>query len=165
MMACRRGLGERAPGPRLAVMPAPLYSPSRENDFGEILESSMTSLWLHRASVVLAMLAPASALAADSDHGKTLAQRWCVSCHVVEPAQNNATTDAPPFTSVAKRPDFNESKLAFFLLDPHPKMPNMQLSRDDAADIAAYIASLGPRGSKSRPATPKSSRRAGNFQQ
>jgi mono/diheme cytochrome c family protein len=32
--------------------------------------------------------------------------------------------------------------LAFFLLDPHPKMPSFPLSRAEAADLAAYIASL-----------------------
>jgi hypothetical protein len=31
---------------------------------------------------------------------------------------------------------------AFFLLDPHPKMPNLALSRREADDIAAYIGSL-----------------------
>jgi hypothetical protein len=28
------------------------------------------------------------------------------------------------------------------LLEPHPKMPNMSLSRTEAADLAAYIATL-----------------------
>jgi hypothetical protein len=28
-------------------------------------------------------------------------------------------------------------KIAFFLLDPHPKMPNFPLSRSEAADLAA----------------------------
>jgi hypothetical protein len=32
--------------------------------------------------------------------------------------------------------------LAFFLLDPHPKMPDMALTRAEAADLAAYISSL-----------------------
>jgi hypothetical protein len=27
-------------------------------------------------------------------------------------------------------------------MDPHPKMPDMQLSRDEAKDLGAYIASL-----------------------
>jgi hypothetical protein len=39
-------------------------------------------------------------------------------------------------------PDFDAAKLAFFLMDPHPKMPNMSLSRTEAADLAAYIGSL-----------------------
>jgi hypothetical protein len=27
----------------------------------------------------------------------------------------------------------------FFLLEPHPKMPSMSLTRNEANDIAAYI--------------------------
>jgi hypothetical protein len=37
-------------------------------------------------------------------------------------------------------PNFDAAKIALFLLDPHPKMPNM--SRKEAADLAAYIATL-----------------------
>ena len=64
------------------------------------------------------------------------------SCHLVAADQKGARADAPTFASIAARPDFDPAKLAFFLLDPHPKMPNMQLSRDEASDIAAYIATL-----------------------
>jgi hypothetical protein len=39
-------------------------------------------------------------------------------------------------------PRFNAETIAQFLMDPHPKMPDMQLSRDEAADLGAYIASL-----------------------
>ena len=78
----------------------------------------------------------------DADHGRTLVNRWCVSCHLVGIAQKQATTNAPPFATVAKKPGFDDAKLAFFLLNPHPKMPDMQLSRDEASDIAAYIATL-----------------------
>jgi hypothetical protein len=41
---------------------------------------------------------------------------------------------------VKLRGDFSAEKLAFFLLEPHPKMPNMSLSRKEADDLAAYIA-------------------------
>jgi len=59
------------------------------------------------------------------------------------PTQRRAATDqAPPFATIAKIPDFDAGKIALFLLDPHPKMPNMALSRSEAADIAAYIATL-----------------------
>jgi mono/diheme cytochrome c family protein len=91
--------------------------------------------------LVLAVLAT-PAFAADPDHGETLVKRWCAACHLVAGDQKNATTEAPSFASVAKRPGFDEAKVAFFLLDPHPKMPNMELSRNEAADIAAYIATL-----------------------
>ena len=83
-----------------------------------------------------------SALAVDADHGADLAKRWCASCHVVANGQTQASADVPSFVSIARRPDFSPERLAFFLLDPHPKMPNFPLSRTEAGDIAAYIASL-----------------------
>ena len=76
------------------------------------------------------------------DHGETLVKRWCAACHLVAADQKAATTEAPAFAYVAKGPDFDTAKIASFLLDPHPKMPNMELSRDEAADITAYIATL-----------------------
>ena len=48
----------------------------------------------------------------------------------------------PPFAAIARKPDFTPEKVAFLLLDPHPKMPNFPLSGSEAADIAAYIGSL-----------------------
>jgi hypothetical protein len=39
-----------------------------------------------------------------------------------------------------ERPDYNVEKLASFLLEPHPKMPNMALSPEEAKDISAFIA-------------------------
>jgi mono/diheme cytochrome c family protein len=82
------------------------------------------------------------AMAADADHGSDLAKRWCATCHVVANGQTQASPDVPSFASVARRPDFSPERLAFFLLDPHPKMPNFPLSRTEATDIAAYIGSL-----------------------
>jgi mono/diheme cytochrome c family protein len=80
-------------------------------------------------------------LAADASHGETIVKRWCAECHMVAAGQK-ATTEAPPFSGIAKRPDFDAAKVAFFLLYPHPKMPNMQLTRSEVADIAAYMATL-----------------------
>jgi mono/diheme cytochrome c family protein len=72
-----------------------------------------------------------AAEAADANHGRTLAQRWCATCHVVAANQQRATGEAPPFAVIAKRSDFNTTRLANFLLDPHPKMPNMSLTRTE----------------------------------
>jgi mono/diheme cytochrome c family protein len=81
--------------------------------------------------------------AGDAEHGKDLAQRWCAACHVVSSEQRQASEAAPPFASIAQLPGFNAEKVAFFLLDPHPKMPNMSLTRREASDLAAYIESQG----------------------
>ena len=91
--------------------------------------------------VALAMLACANevALAANPDKGSTLAQRWCTGCHVVSGDQIKGTDLAPSFASIAERPDYNVERLATFLLEPHPKMPNMALSPEEAKDIGAFI--------------------------
>jgi mono/diheme cytochrome c family protein len=81
-------------------------------------------------------------LRGNPDEGERLARRWCVACHVVAANQRQVAGEAPPFATIASRPDFDAGKLALFLLDPHPKMPDMGLSRLEAADLAAYIASL-----------------------
>jgi mono/diheme cytochrome c family protein len=95
-----------------------------------------------RGLMATVTLAISPAFAADPDNGQTLALRWCAPCHVVASNQTGTTGEAPPFTSLAKRPDFDAAKIALFLLDPHPKMPNMGLSRSEAGDLAAYIATL-----------------------
>jgi mono/diheme cytochrome c family protein len=93
---------------------------------------------------ILAGVATAdTAAAADAYNGGQIARRWCEPCHVVAGDQQGTTGEAPPFASIAKRPDFDTGQLAVFLLDPHPKMPNMSLTRIEAGDLAAYIASLG----------------------
>jgi mono/diheme cytochrome c family protein len=81
-------------------------------------------------------------LAADARNGEKLARRWCEPCHVVAADQREVTGDAAPFASVARRPGFDAARLAMFLLDPHPKMPDMSLTRNEAADLAAYVATL-----------------------
>jgi cytochrome c2 len=81
-------------------------------------------------------------LAADPRNGEQLARRWCEPCHVVAADQREVTGEAPPFASIATRPGFDAGRIATFLLDPHPKMPDMSLTRVEAADLAAYIATL-----------------------
>jgi mono/diheme cytochrome c family protein len=87
-------------------------------------------------------LSGSAVMAADANHGAQLAKRWCATCHLVDSAQTQASADVPPFAAIARKSDFTPETVAFFLLDPHPKMPNFSLSRNEAADIAAYIGSL-----------------------
>ena len=104
-----------------------------------------TTTTLSISAAVFAMLMTAvapPALGADAFNGERLAERWCAACHVVTTSQREANADAPPFEEIAKRPNFSESGLTTFLLNPHAKMPNMNLSRIEAGDIAAYVAKL-----------------------
>jgi len=80
--------------------------------------------------IIAATVAITPAFAADADNGERLARRWCTSCHLVAANQRGPTSEASPFASIAHRPNFDAAKIAFFLLDPHPKMPNMELYSD-----------------------------------
>jgi mono/diheme cytochrome c family protein len=90
-------------------------------------------------SLIFTLTLVEGAPAADAVKGETLAKRWCAACHVVAADQQRGTTQSPPFSTIANKSDFNETSLAYYLLTPHPRMPDMNLSRSEAADLAAYI--------------------------
>jgi hypothetical protein len=56
-----------------------------------------------------------------------------------ETAQSSQYT-APPRIRDCER--FPSKQLTAFLTDPHPKMPDMNLTRSEIADIVAYIGTL-----------------------
>ena len=93
-------------------------------------------------SIVFSLITLDVAAAADANHGRQVARRWCVTCHVVASNQRQTTSEAPPFASIARKPDFDVNRLATFLMNPYPRMPAMSLTRVEAQDIAAYIATL-----------------------
>jgi mono/diheme cytochrome c family protein len=84
-----------------------------------------------------------SAWAADAYEGGTLAKRWCASCHVVSADQKRGNTQAPPFSEIANKPGLTAASIALFLLRPHPPRPDMNLTRNEAGDLAAYIKKQG----------------------
>lgn len=86
------------------------------------------------------LLMMSGAAQAAEAQGEVLAKRWCAACHVVAADQTRGNTQAPPFSAIANKPGFNAGTVALFLLTPHPRMPDMNLSRAEAADLAAYIA-------------------------
>jgi mono/diheme cytochrome c family protein len=90
----------------------------------------------------LTAITPQMADASDANAGRDLARKWCGACHLVAPDQDRAPTIAPTFASIGRKPGFSVDQLAKSMLAPHPQMPGRELSRDQAADIAAYIATL-----------------------
>jgi mono/diheme cytochrome c family protein len=98
--------------------------------------------WTRRLIPAVVTLASLPAFGADAQNGAVLARRWCASCHIVASDQRQSASEATPFREIATKANFDAAKLAFFLLNPHPVMPNMGLSRNEAADLAAYIASF-----------------------
>jgi mono/diheme cytochrome c family protein len=88
------------------------------------------------------MVAAAPAWAADIGQGEQIARRWCAACHVVSADQKQASTDVPTFSDIAKRRKGEDLKV--FLIDPHPKMPDMSLTREEITDLVGYIESRKP---------------------
>ncbi|MBM3552874.1 MAG: cytochrome c [Alphaproteobacteria bacterium] len=91
-----------------------------------------------------AIFATFALAAGEAQRGALIAKRWCASCHVVAPDQTSASADAPSFSDIARRRT-DKKKLGHFLMDPHPPMPDMHLSRKEIDDIVSYIRSLDPR--------------------
>ena len=81
------------------------------------------------------------AAAADIQAGRVIAERWCATCHVV--GHGRAGSDAvPSFPTIASRPGANEDTLHRALGDPHPRMPDPNLTNREIDDVVAYILSL-----------------------
>ncbi len=89
-----------------------------------------------------ALAAPALALD-DPAAGKAIAMRWCASCHLVEGGQATApAAGVPSFAAIAAKPGQSAERIAGAIVAPHPPMPDLQLSRQQIADLAAYILSF-----------------------
>lgn len=80
--------------------------------------------------------------ASQAQAGLTLAQRYCVRCHVVVPSASKGWTDAPPFQTIANRPGTTVASLSAFIQQQHMHMLNTGRPRNEANQIAAYIVSL-----------------------
>lgn len=80
--------------------------------------------------------------AADVQNGKTLAKQWCSSCHLIDADQSTGGDAAPTFGATAETAAERNDDLRAWLADPHPPMPNLNLTRVEIDDLLAYIESL-----------------------
>ena len=108
-----------------------------------------------RLALVLALagsepLVVAAETIGNPAEGHRLALKICAACHVVGPDQQSPpllSHPAPDFQAIAAKPG-TAASLQQFILTTHAgiktpeNMPNPQLTEDQAADIASYIASL-----------------------
>ena len=79
----------------------------------------------------------------DIENGNKLARTLCTACHLIgEPANAPVPTDFPSFVSIANRPNQSTDHLLTWLTQPHPPMPNINLTRKEIRDLSGYILSL-----------------------
>ena len=84
-----------------------------------------------------------AASADDPVAGKNLAVDVCSGCHLVAPEQRGPVSDGvPAFAALAADTSMTDARLRSFVVDPHPAMPQVQLTATEIDAIVAYIRSL-----------------------
>ena len=95
----------------------------------------------------LAGISQAQTNPGNASRGRDFAFDNCRPCHVVAPNQPSTTrfSNAPDFRAIANMPTTTSLSLVVWLTNPHPTMPSLVLSAQEAADVIAYIQSLRDR--------------------
>lgn len=89
---------------------------------------------------VLCFAYPAYAVG-NADAGRQLVERSCTTCHGAT-GTAKATDGAPPLSFVAQDNKQNPAWIRGWLMDPHPPMPRIMLSRQQIDNIIAYLNAL-----------------------
>lgn len=93
--------------------------------------------------IVVWPLAAVSAWAqqGDAEVGRRLTQNWCTTCHVVDKEGHGADV-GPALPALLGDGQRTSDEIRGWLADPHPPMPNFDLTRQEIEDIVAYLESL-----------------------
>ena len=76
----------------------------------------------------------------SAEDGKVLAGKLCGGCHLTGTERNGAApVGPPPFVSIANRAGQTAERIEGALIQPHPPMPDMQLTKEEMRDIIAYL--------------------------
>mgnify|MGYP001829248511 CR=1 FL=1 len=92
-------------------------------------------------ATALAVMRDIAAAQGSDRAGRAIAGRWCVECHLIAP-DGPGSDIGPTFESVANDPQRTDGRLRGWLADPHPPMPNLDLTRREIEDVIAYLQSL-----------------------
>ena len=92
----------------------------------------------------------AEPLIPSPEKGAAFAQRFCGNCHLVA-GGGAATAQAgiPSLAAIANKPGQSGNHIRNILINPHPPMPDMQVSNQEILDLVAYLETL--RTDKSQP--------------
>jgi mono/diheme cytochrome c family protein len=77
----------------------------------------------------------------DPQAGSDIVHRWCTACHVVD-REGTGADAGPALPNLLAGKKRSADEIRGWLADPHPPMPNLNLSRQEIDDILAYLESL-----------------------
>lgn len=134
----RSNVQEDVMASRAVFLPAPVQRRAAPPSSPSISETEAP------ARLGIAGIAQVSDTEGNARRGRDFAFDNCRPCHVVSPDQRSPTrfSDAPDFQSVANMPSTTPISLIVWLTNPHPTMPSLVLSPQEASDVIAYIESL-----------------------
>lgn len=84
---------------------------------------------------------PAALPRGNAEAGKQLVLNSCTTCHAPT-GTNEASDQAPPLSFLARDNKSHPEWVHAWLMDPHPPMPEIMLSRQQVADVMAYLSTL-----------------------
>ncbi|HRN88641.1 cytochrome c [Hyphomicrobium sp.] len=92
---------------------------------------------------------PASTPKPDPENGRSVAERLCVGCHLIEQKSAGALpADVPSFAAIANKDGQTMEAIAGRIVIPHPPMPAIALSREEIRNVVAYIMTLRTAGAE-----------------
>ena len=77
----------------------------------------------------------------DPEAGRDIVRSWCTACHVVD-LEGTGADAGPPLPALLAVKQRSADEIRGWLADPHPPMPNLNLSRQEIDHILAYLESL-----------------------
>jgi len=77
----------------------------------------------------------------DPAAGRDIVRSWCTACHVVD-REGTGADAGPALPTLLASKQRSADEIRGWLADPHPPMPNLNLSRQEIEDILAYLESL-----------------------
>ena len=94
------------------------------------------------ATALVIFAVPAiAAQSGNAGEGRQLVERSCSSCHATGTTVT-VVDGAPPLSFIAKDNKARPAWIHGWLMDPHPPMPGIMLSRKQIDDIIAYLNTL-----------------------
>jgi mono/diheme cytochrome c family protein len=85
--------------------------------------------------------AAAQQVIGNASAGHQLVSRLCTACHIVG-TERVGSDVAPPFVVIARDPQKTLAELHAWVGPEHPMLPNLALTRQQIADINAYLDTL-----------------------
>jgi cytochrome c len=78
-----------------------------------------------------------------AEAGRAIAQKLCSTCHLTpDTAAKPVTVGILSLSALANKPEQTPEAIALRLISPPHPMPDMQLTRDEIADVIAYLSTL-----------------------